>query len=443
MSDRPRRLREWAQVALALGVTVGALAACQVPSGTSTVTSTPNAQGTEIAPDVGGATAYTPQQIRDAYGITPLYQKGYQGQGQTVVIIDSYGSPTLNQDLAAFDQQFGLPAANLQVIAPLGTATFDPNQPDMSGWQGETTLDVEMVHAVAPKANIVVLTSPVDETEGVQGLPEFLKLEQYNVDHHLGYIVSNSWAASEASLANAAGQTQIAAWDTFLQQATTQNHISFFGSSGDNGSIDCVTYDQQAGQCSQYATQATTCFPADSPWFTAVGGTTLTNDGNGYQETAWNSNEAATGGGFSMFYPTPTYQKGLPTSVQAQLNGRRGVPDVSADADPSDGLAIYVAGSWETAGGTSAAAPFWAGLTAIANQMAGRPLGFLNPALYQIAASSQYSSAFRDVTSGNNADTSHGNVPGYNAAAGWDPTTGLGSPNAANLIPLLIQDIPA
>ena len=148
---------------------------------------------------MGFGTAYTPQQIRDAYGITSLYNKGYRGQGQTVVIIDSYGSPTLQQDLAVFDKQYGLPAVKLKVLAPIGTVQFDPGDKEMTGWQGETTLDVEMVHAVAPEASIVVLTSPVDETEGVAGLPEFLKLEQYAVSHHLGSVVSQSWAASEVS----------------------------------------------------------------------------------------------------------------------------------------------------------------------------------------------------------------------------------------------------
>jgi subtilase family serine protease len=453
MPKLPKRVGTWTRVALALGVTAGALTACQISTGgggPTDVTSTPNAQGTETAPDVGYGTPYTPQQIRDAYGITSLFNKGNQGQGQTIVFIESYGSPTLSQDLAVFDEQFGLPAPNLQVIAPLGAVPYDANQPDMVGWQTETTLDVEMAHAVAPKANLVVLTSPVDETEGVQGLPEFLKLEQYNVEHHLGTVVSNSWAASEASLNNAAGLTEIAKWDTFLQQAVTQSHITFFASSGDNGSTDCVVYDQSAGACSTYSSTATASFPNDSPWMTSVGGTTLMNNGGAYQETVWNSQEGASGGGFSEFYSTPTFQKSLPASVQSQLNGRRGVPDVAAAADPSTGLTIYGvnpsdpqgAHTWSLAGGTSAAAPFWAGVAAIANQIARRPLGYLNPAFYKIAESSRYSSAFRDVTSGDNTVATPGDVAGYQAGPGWDAATGLGTPDAAILIPLLIQDIP-
>ncbi|HEX9038440.1 MAG TPA: S53 family peptidase [Ktedonobacterales bacterium] len=434
---------------MTLTVTVTVLAACSfsVGSGPSVVTSTPNAQGTETAPDIPYGTAYTPQQIRDAYGITPLYDKGYRGQGQTVVIIDSYGDPTLQQDLATFDTQFGLPAANVRQLAPLGTVPYNPANKEMVLWQLETTMDVEIVHAIAPDASIVVLTSPVDETEGVAGLPQFLQLEQYALNNHLGYVVSESWAASEVSLNDAAGLTEIARWDAFFQQATTQGHMTFFGSSGDNGASDYVDT-----SLTTYSSTPTTSFPGDNPWVTSVGGTTLTSAGGAYQEVVWNSNGGASGGGFSKFYSTPTFQRSLPAGAQSRLSGRRGVPDVAAAADPSTGLAIYSvdpqdpsgAHTWSLAGGTSAGSPFWAGMMAIANQVAGRPLGYINPSLYKIAASSSYSSAFRDVTSGDNTFT-HGSltVQGYQAGNGWDAATGLGTPNAVNLIPLLIKDIPA
>ena len=439
MPDLPGKLVKRARLALALGVMVSALTACSISLGAPPRAGTPSADGTETAPNVGYGIAYTPQQLRDAYGITPLYNQGYRGQGQTVVIIDSYGSPSLQQDLAVFDQQYGLPPVKLQVLAPLGTVPFNSGNHEMTGWQGETTLDVEMVHAIAPEASIVVLTSPVDETEGVAGLPEFLRLEQYAVSHHLGTIVSQSWAASEVSLNDAAGQAEIAKWDAFFQQATEQQGMTFFGSSGDNGATDYTD-----ASLSSYSSVPTTSFPGDNPWVTSIGGTKLTNDGGSYQEVVWNSNGGASGGGFSQFYSTPAFQQGLPGSAQSQLDKRRGVPDVSAAADPETGLAIYIAGQWTLSGGTSAGSPLWAGLMAIANQVAGRPLGYINPALYKIAGSTQYSSAFRDVTSGNNSFRGGGvQVQGYQAGPGWDATTGLGSPNAEKLIPLLIQNIPA
>ena len=447
MSELPLRRVRWARLALALGAMAAMLAACSFSTGStgpSGITSTPNAEGTETAPDVGFGTAYTPQQMRAAYGVTPLYEKGFRGKGQTVIIIDSFGSPTLQDDLRIFDQQFDLPDVNLQVLAPLGTVPFDSGNAEMAGWQQETTLDVETVHAIAPDASIIVLTSPVDETEGVQGLPEFLKLEQYAVDRHLGSIISQSFGASEASLSDAAGQAEIAQWDTFYQQAVTQNHMTVFSASGDNGAADCLAVDTSQGGCATYTTSASTGFPADSPWVVAVGGTTLTDNGGSFEEVAWSSNGGASGGGFSQFYSIPSYQAGLPASSLSELNGRRGVPDVAASADPGAQLAIYVSGHWTIIGGTSAATPLWAGVMAVANQVAGRPLGYINPALYKVASSSAYPSAFRDVTSGDN--TFHGGgetVQGYEAGAGWDAVTGLGAPNAASLIPLLIQDTPA
>ncbi|HZC06399.1 MAG TPA: S53 family peptidase [Ktedonobacterales bacterium] len=424
------------RVALVVALMAATLVACAAPS--VVVKQTTPGGSTETAPSVscGGCSVYTPQQMRAAYGLTSLYDSGKQGQGQTVVIIDSYGSPTLQQDVATFDQQFNLPAVKLQVLSPLGTVPFNRNNSEMQGWQGETTLDVEMVHAIAPQASIVVLTSPVDETEGVAGLPQFLQLEQYAVSHHLGSIVSQSWAASEVSLNDAAGQAELAQWNTFYQQATTQQGVTFFGSSGDNGATDYTD-----ASLNNLSSTATTSFPDDSPWVTAVGGTTLTPNGSTYSEVVWNSGGGASGGGVSQFYSTPSFQQGLPQSDQQILHGNRGVPDVAAAADPSTGLAIYYAGQWTLAGGTSAAAPLWAGVMAIADQVAGRPLGYINPALYKIGASSQYQSAFHDVTEGNNNFSGKGvQVQGYSAATGWDPVTGLGSPNSANLIPLLIQD---
>src|SRR5579859_995016 len=119
----------------------------------------------------------TPRSMRMAYGVESLMQHGYTGKGETVVDIVSFGSPTLQQDMDVFDRQFYLPPVKLQVLAPIGSKPFDPTNHDMAGWAGETELDVQVIHAIAPDASIVVLTSPVSETEGTIGLPEFLQLE--------------------------------------------------------------------------------------------------------------------------------------------------------------------------------------------------------------------------------------------------------------------------
>ncbi len=370
----------------------------------------------------------TPHSLRVAYGVEPLTEKGFTGKGQTVIDIVSFGSPTLAQDMAFFDKQFGLPPVNLQVIAPLNAREYDPHH-DKEGWAGETTLDVEIIHSIAPDAKIVVLVSPVAETEGTIGLPEFRELIQYAIDHRLGNIFSQSWGASELTLQDQKGQQELQQWNSLLQNATTNLGMTFFSSSGDNGATDYADIQE-----THIASVATTSFAADSPWVTAVGGTTLVRNGAGFSETAWSDS----GGGFSRFYKTPSYQQSLPAAVQKQLGGQRGVPDVSADADPGTGLDVYQDGFWALAGGTSAAAPLWAGIMAIANQMAGRPLGFINPALYKLAASSTYAQDFHDITQGNNSNP-EARVNGYNAVAGWDPVTGLGSPNAVKLVPDLIS----
>jgi subtilase family serine protease len=379
----------------------------------------------------------TPRSLRVAYGVEALMQHGYTGKGQTIVDIVSYNSPTLQQDMDTFDKEFGLPPITLRVLSPIGTVPFDSNNKEMSGWADETNLDVQTIHAIAPGANIVVLTSPVDETEGTVGLPQYLQLEQYAISHHLGSIISQSWGASEVTLKDRAGQQEIEQWDAFYKQATTQQRMTFFSSSGDNGATDYTDLNE-----TKLSTTPTTSFPPDDPWVTSTGGTALHRTQVGdFSETVWNDAGGASGGGFSAFFSTPSYQQSLPASMQQLLNHRRGVPDVAADADPKTALAVYSQG-WQLIGGTSAAAPLWAAIAAIANQVAGHPLGFLNAALYKLASSSSYTRDFHDITQGNNSVRVDGTiVPGYNAGPGWDPVTGLGSPDAENLIPDLIAAI--
>ena len=175
--------------------------------------------------------------MRAAYGIAPLIQKGFTGKGQTVVDIVSFGSPTLQQDVDTFDKQFNLPPITIQQISPLNVPEYDPHH-DKAGWASETTLDVEIIHALAPDAGIVVLTSPVAETEGTVGLPEFRQLMQYTLDHKLGTIISQSWGASEATLKDAAGQAEIQKWDALYKQLTTQDGFTILSASGDNGATD-------------------------------------------------------------------------------------------------------------------------------------------------------------------------------------------------------------
>lgn len=383
---------------------------------------------------------YSPQEIRNAYNLTPVINAGYVGTGQTIVIIDSFGSPTIASDLATFDAGYGLPdPPSLTVLSPLGTVPFDPNGPDMTGWSFESTLDVEWAHAMAPGANIVLMTSPVDETEGVQGLPEFLKLERFALDHHLGKIISQSWGATENTLFDDRGHGVINSFESFYQLAD-QKGVTVLASSGDSGSANVDVN----GNNFPFPTVN---YPASSRWITTVGGTSLFADtsGNYQSETVWNDGPgSATGGGISQLFEEPGYQKSnLPGDDQTLLNHHRGIPDISFNADPRTSILVYSSAlgafggpvGFFRIGGTSEGSPQWAGIIADGNQWAGHPLGFLNDKLYAIGNSSAAASAYQDITVGNNANQG---IAGYNATAGWDAATGWGTPNVAALLADLI-----
>ncbi len=391
-----------------------------------------------------GFPCYSPQQMHTAYGLNGLIDGGFVGAGETIVIIDSYGSPTIAADLVTFDQGYGLPdPPSFTVLAPLGTVPWDPTlYPDQPGWAGETTLDVEWAHAMAPGAAIVLMTSPVDETEGVQGLPEFLDLEKYALDHHLGKIISQSWGATENTLfrevAGRRGPQVIKDFEAFYRRAAGER-VTVLAAAGDSGSSNVETNGVT------FYPFPTVGYPASSPHVTAVGGTTLYADtsGNYQSETVWNNPGCcAGGGGISQLFKVPDYErKWLPGSVRTQLGGMRGLPDVSYNADCNNVILVYLSyfGA-DSAGfygicGTSEGSPQWAGIVADLNQYAGRPLGFLNPALYALGGLGDFSSFGRDITVGNNAllDVPGAVAPGYSATPGWDPASGWGTPNLVEL----------
>jgi subtilase family serine protease len=378
-----------------------------------------------------GIPCYSPQEIQNAYGLAPILNAGYTGVGETIIIIVSFGSPTIAQDLQTFDADYGLPdPPSFTVLAPLGTMPFDPTNSDQVGWAFETTLDVEWAHAMAPGANIVLLTSPVSETEGVQGMPEFLLLEQYALDHHLGKIISQSWGATENTLFTPAGQQVFEDFERFYQDAAQQN-VTVLASAGDVGTAN----PDINGTIYPFPN---VIFPASSPLVTAVGGTSLYADTSGkYQsETVWNNSIGAGGGGVSQQFREPLYQKLLANSVQQTLRNRRGIPDVAYNADPNTSILVYAgfvpgAVGYYFIGGTSEGSPQWAGIIADANQLAGHPLGFLNLKLYSLVALVGQSQFFHDITIGNNG---FNGVSGYGATTGWDLASGWGTPNLGKLV---------
>ncbi len=395
--------------------------------------------------DQGVSTCYSPQEMRRAYGIDRLLGADVNGAGQTIVIIDSYGSPTIQHDLKVFDRGYGLPdPPSFTVLAPLGTVPWDPDTyPEEPGWAGEVTLDVEWAHAMAPGASIVLLTSPVDETEGVQGLPEFLALEEYALDHHLGNIISQSWSATENTLfqktAGPQGPKVIQDFEAFYAKAV-QKHVTVLCAEGDSGSADVET------DVETYYPFPVVDYPCTSPYVTSVGGTSLYLDtsGNYEYETVWSDSIGAGGGGISQLFREPLYQQiSLPSQAQRKLDGMRGVPDISYNAGCFTTIVTYSSypgggqPGWYYACGTSEGAPQLAGIVADLNEYLGRPIGWLNPILYAIGGTGLFDRIGRDITVGDNAFVP--GVAGYAAKPGWDPATGWGTPNLIELPGPVVQ----
>jgi subtilase family serine protease len=339
------------------------------------------------------------------------------------------------------------------------------HQEDKSAWALEVALDVETAHAMAPGANILLVTTPTAETLGVQGFPTMMKAEQYVVEHHMADVISQSFGSGEAAFGSA--QSLLNLRDAYV--AAARNGVTVLASSGDDGSSS--TSKQPVGQGGTTNPNPDVGWPASDPLVTSVGGTYLCTDPTntstrtvdsvdppvncqanpGQAEVGW----IASGGGYSHVFSRPSYQDVLPAGSTPIPAGARGVPDVALQASARTGALVYLSlppdgqsgllcpggnpGStgWYDIGGTSLSCPQWAGLVAIADQLNGGRLGLINPALYAIAADpGKYAASYYDVTTGNNALDP--NVPGYPATTGWDPVTGLGTPNAAVLVPALV-----
>jgi subtilase family serine protease len=383
-----------------------------------------------------GARCLTPASLSTVYGLSVVRAKGLTGKGVAIGIVDSFGSPTIRSDLAVYDKQFGLPAIDLDIVTPAGAPpAFDPQNEDMVGWATETTLDVETAHAVAPDAKIVLIETPTSETEGLQGFPEIIKSEQAMIAANKIDVLSQSFAATEATFASPSQITQLSAE---IYPRAQQAGVTVLSSSGDNGPTDLMLdmktlYDRPV-----------TSWPASDPLVTAVGGTRVDVGANGQRalpDSAWGGVGAsgAGGGGLSAVFPQPAFQ----STIAATAQGHRAVPDVSLDADPASGLIIYGsfdAGNWSVGGGTSQAAPLFAGIVALADQAAGKRVGYLNNALYALAAAPDHgaSSGLVDVTTGSNTLSGLTSVRGYLATAGYDRATGLGTVNASLFVPAIV-----
>ncbi len=385
-----------------------------------------------------GLFCYGPAAIRSAYGLNGLIDGGSNGAGQTIVILDAYGSPTIQHDLKLFDKVFGIPdPPAFNIVTMPGTPPFDPKDGNIVGWTAEIALDVQWAHAMAPGANIVLVAAASNnDSDLIDGL-------NYALDHHLGNVVSMSFGESESALGNPDGFTVIDNWQAAFAKAGDQR-VTLFVSSGDQGSTNVF---DNAGDVLPFQNVS---FPASSPLVTAVGGTNLyfgsataANPNGSYQgEAVWNDGFGAGGGGISALLAEPDFQRdNLARATQATLHRHRAVPDIAYNAGVVGGVLVV----WSVAapdsfflfGGTSAGAPQWAGVIADVNSAVGHPVGYLNNKLYRLGGRGALVNLTHDVTAG---DNSFLGVPGYPAAAGYDLATGWGTPNLGKLAATLGRD---
>jgi kumamolisin len=347
-------------------------------------------------------TSYTPVQVAELY----QFPTGASATGQTIGIIE-LGGGYKTADLTAYFKTLGLKAPKVTAVLVDG----GKNSPTTaSGADGEVMLDIEVSASVAPGASIVVYFTPNTD----QGFIDAITTAVHDTTNNPS-VISISWGGPESTWT----AQSMTALDSACQAAAALG-ITITVAAGDSGSTDGVT--DGANHVD---------FPASSPHVLACGGTKLIGSGSTISsEVVWNelaSNEGATGGGVSNVFPLPTWQANANVPAPTVSGGGRGVPDVCGDADPTTGYTVRVDGQTLVIGGTSAVAPLWAGLIALANAQNGKSAGFIQPAIY----ATKGKAAFHDITSGTNYS---GTPVGFTAGPGWDACSGLGSPIGTKLI---------
>ncbi|MGN6608659.1 MAG: S53 family peptidase [Jatrophihabitans sp.] len=429
-----------ATTAVAAGTTATASATAAGGRSAHTVRPVPAATGHVLAanltfpPDTAycqanlGISCYSPLQYQQAYDLKPLYARGVTGAGRTIAIVDAFGSPTIAQDLHVFDQTYGLPDPDLQIIQPAGTVPpFDNTDGTQLGWATETTLDVEYAHAIAPDAKLLLVETPVAETEGITGFPEIVQAENFVIDHHLADVITQSFGATEETFPST--QSLLALRSAFIN--AKRHGVTVLASSGDTG----VTNYTSDG--SSLYPNPVNSWPSSDPLVTSIGGTQLHLDAAGNRiapDQVWNDGYGAAGGGLSHVFARPPFQNRERSIVGAS----RGTPDISMSAAVDGGAVFYYSFQpgrvgWHIVGGTSEASPLFSGIVALAAQVAGHRLGTINNAIYD-GIHGRARQGVVDVTTG---DISFGGVTGPAATTGYDLASGWGTVDAARFVPAL------
>jgi subtilase family serine protease len=376
---------------------------------------------------------YSPAHLQQAYDY-PTGKKAPTGAGQTIVVVEAFGSSAfgadIQADLAQFDAENGLPAPPSFTIVNQQTIVTTNSSDDFFTWAVETSLDVEYAHAMAPGANIILAVAATDDSQN------FAQLEKEVLPRHPSAIVTQSFGGDEAG--GASDPDAAAIMDKlFLNQVLHGGTV--VASSGDFGASGFTPFVGPPTAMAGY--------PASSPFVLSVGGTMggtfptgLWSNGRYGSEQAWNEigpigpvGAGAGGGAPSIVYKAPIWQTALTGSSM------RAVPDVSYNAAFNGGVIVVLGGMHGVVGGTSAGAPQWAAIIALANDLRGDkrgPVGIATPQLWTIARQkNDYRQDFHDITTGNNALFGLGSgFPGFSAGPGYDYPTGLGTPDVSSLL---------
>ncbi len=385
-----------------------------------------------------GIRCYSPLQYHVAYDLNRLYREGITGAGETILIVDSYGSPTIRHDIATFDAEYGLPPVNLTIDRFGSIPPYDPTNSTMIGWANETTLDVEYAHSIAPGANIVLAETPVAEEEGTSGFPQMMNAEETLINRGVPDVISQSFGATENTFPGFSSGNYSSLLDLrYAFKDARRHHVTVLAAAGDYGATNL---ESNGSTLYPYPVNS---WPSTDPLVTSVGGSDLTldNDGNRVApDTVWNDSDGAGGGGLSAVFSRPWFQDG----VRNVVGDSRGTPDISMSAAATAGCWIYVSfapfGSvWGVEGGTSEATPMFAGIVALADQVAGHRLGDINPALYLLGALSERGDPRTGIVDINTGNNSFGGVTGYNAGPGYDLASGWGTVNAYQFVHALAR----
>jgi subtilase family serine protease len=361
-----------------------------------------------ISAPVRGDSGFAPTAIRGAYDVTPLLQSGYTGKGVTVAVVNEGIDASFFDDVSGFNSHYELPPATVSVARPYGSTGTDRELPD-----GETTADVEFVHAMAPDTKILLV---------LVGTHSLLSGFSYVIDNNVADIavLSPSWAY----WGNGASEIVQSYNDEYAKSVGLK--ITLIAASNDRGSNNTVPWGTVSGDFWTQHLPDSYLMPQYSPYVTAVGGTILTagSDGTRAYEAGWERS----GGGPSNLFPAPSWQVG----IGVPRNGYRNIPDLALDAACESAYSFYWKGSLGSFCGTSGSAPTFAGIIADIVQAAGSRIGFLNPLLYSIAAADP--TVFYDVLTGCSfAKVGTANTVGYCPSKGWDFVTGWGSPDSLKL----------